>query len=285
MSNLHLVTGHAGKTHVTAADHGSLYAALFGSGTYLLDKGSKFSASIISDNLVRIADGDLLMQGRHIRIPDNEYVEVVISSGTQGYKRSDLIVARYTKNEDTGVEEADIVVLIGEPIAASPQDPAYITGDIITGGALTNDVPLFRVNLDGTTITGLDSLLPAEIPVMPERIEDVRTELIDLVNNSASFYIETGTYTGTGKYGSSNPSSLTFQNDPKLLIITGEKNFIVCICSLLTTSYANYAFSCTTENGKDCYAKKSGKTVYWYATMPAYQCQSSGTVYKWFALC
>ncbi len=222
MSNLHLVTGHAGKTHVTSADHGSFYAALFGSNNYILDKGSKFAASIISDNLVKIADGDLLMQGRHARIPDNEFVEVVIPNGTQGYKRRDLIVARYTKDADTGVEEMDLMVLIGEPIAASPKDPAYITGDLIKDGALTNDLPLYRVNLDGTTITGLDSLMPAVIPSMLEQLQEIENTVNDvkaLVSGSVA-KIQTGSYTGNAATGSSSaPVSLTFAFPPKLVVI------------------------------------------------------------------
>ena len=66
MGNLHLVTGYGGKAHITAEDHGSFNAALLGSGNYVLDRGSKFSASHVSSNTVRIHDGDLLLQGRHV---------------------------------------------------------------------------------------------------------------------------------------------------------------------------------------------------------------------------
>lgn len=213
MGNMHLVTGFAGREHVTAADHGSFYAALFGGGTYLLDKGGKFALTKISDNLIRIADGDLLMQGRHIRIEDGAYVELAVENGTQGYLRNDLVVARYTKDEDSGVEECNVIILRGDPVGAAPADPAYITGDIINDGATTNDVPLYRLNLDGIEIASVDSLLPDTIPVLstiPQRIEDLAAELEGKFDGIGNLKIQKGsTYTGTNKNGNVTGSSVT----------------------------------------------------------------------------
>lgn len=152
MANMHLVTGYAGADHITAADQGSWNAAVVGSGEYVLKKGSQFAATVITNNQIRIADGDILMQGRHIRLNENTYVDLTIASGAQGYFRNDLIVARYTKNSSTGVEEANLVVIKGTPSANTASDPAYTAGDIITEHDLQNDMPLYRVPLDGIAV-------------------------------------------------------------------------------------------------------------------------------------
>ena len=207
MSNMHLVTGFAGREHVTASDHGSLYAALFGSGTYVLDKGKKFELTKISDNLIRVLDGDLLMQGRHCRIEDDAYVELTVENGTQGYLRRDLVVCRYTKDADSGVEGCDIVVLRGDPVGAEPADPAYITGDIIKDGALQNDVPLYRLNLNGLEITSVDSLLPSTIPPLssiPGRIDGLAAALEGKFEGIGNVRIREGSFTGTGVVGNTN---------------------------------------------------------------------------------
>lgn len=152
MANLHLVTGYAGTPHITAEDHGSLNAAIFGSGSYVLDRGNKLSASAITSNQVRVLDGDLLIQGRHARLAENTYVDLTIENGAQGYYRNDLIVARYTKNSSTGVEQCNLVVIKGTAATADPADPAYTEGDILGNGDATADFPLYRIPLDGLTV-------------------------------------------------------------------------------------------------------------------------------------
>lgn len=158
MGNMHLVTGYQGQDHVTAADHGSLYAAIFGNGSYVLDRGNKLAASVISSNKVRISDGDIVLQGRHIRLNEGANIDLTIENGTQGYKRNDLIVARYTRNASTGVEEANLVVIKGAASTSTPADPAYNNGDILTDHAEVVDFPLYRVPLDGITVGTLEQL-------------------------------------------------------------------------------------------------------------------------------
>lgn len=152
MSNLHLVTGYAGQAHVTAADDGSFNRAIFGGGQYVFDIGSKLAASVVSNNKITIADGDLLMQGRHIRLNEGTTVDLTINNGAQGKLRNDLVVARYTKDSVSGVEEVNLVVIQGTAVDSSPADPEYTSGDIINDHALLNDMPLYRVPLNGLTV-------------------------------------------------------------------------------------------------------------------------------------
>lgn len=155
MANLHLVTGYAGEGHITAADHGSLYASIFGTGEYVLNRGNMFSASTITNNQIRIADGDIIFQGRHVRLNEGGYVDLSIENGTADTKRNDLIVVRYTMDSETGVEECNLVVIKGTPAASNPSDPPYTVGNIITDHALIADMPLYRVPLQGLNVQTL----------------------------------------------------------------------------------------------------------------------------------
>jgi hypothetical protein len=149
--SIHLVTGYKGSAHITSANHGAYNAALVGNGKYVLDSGEMFSATTLSANKIRIYDGVLLNQGRHIQIDPDTYEEVDIENGTQGRKRNDIIVMRYSKNAETGIETPSLVVIKGTPVEANPVDPAHTEGNILNGD-LVDDMPLYRVPLDGLTV-------------------------------------------------------------------------------------------------------------------------------------
>lgn len=155
MGNVHLVTGYKGESHITSADQGAFNAAVFGNGQYVFEYGNQFSASAISNNTIRVLDGEILMQGRHIRINPDEYVDLTISNGSQGMYRNDLIVARYTKKTSTGIEDCNLVVIEGTASSTAASDPAYTAGDILTGNATRNDMPLYRVPIDGINVGDL----------------------------------------------------------------------------------------------------------------------------------
>ena len=50
----HIVTGYAGKEHVTSADAGALNAGIVGSGKYVLKTGNQFAVEIVSNNLIKV---------------------------------------------------------------------------------------------------------------------------------------------------------------------------------------------------------------------------------------
>lgn len=155
MANMHLVTGYGGKGHITAEDHGAFNAAIFGTGQYVLPMGSMFAATVITNNQIRVAGGELLIQGRHGRLDESGYVDLTIDNGSQDMKRNDLIVARYTKDSDTGVEECNLVVIKGTAVASDPEDPEYTTGDILYDHVLVADMPLYRVPINGLNMQEL----------------------------------------------------------------------------------------------------------------------------------
>lgn len=157
----HLVTGYAGKEHITSADQGTYNAGTIGKGKYVLETGRMFECEQINSNLVKIHSGDLMNQGRHIKIPANDYVECQVDNGLQGLKRNDLIVMRYRKNKDTDIENAEVVVLKGTS-GETAIDPEHVSGDILNGDT-EDDFLLYRVRLNGIEIEGIETLFHALI--------------------------------------------------------------------------------------------------------------------------
>jgi len=146
---MQIITGKTGSNHVTSDDDRNLHAGIFGNGSYVLNTGLKLSATIESANVIRLASGDICHQGTHARIPFGEYEDVQIDNGTTGYKRKDLIVARYEKAG--GIESMSIEVIKGTPAASDPMEPEYNDADILEGATLS-DMPLYVVTLDGVNI-------------------------------------------------------------------------------------------------------------------------------------
>ena len=157
MANTHLITGYAGEEHIMSADQGSFNASFFGTGQYVMEAGNQLDASITSNNNVRILDGDILMQGRHIRIKPNTYEDVTITTGSAGVNRNDLIVCEYEKNANTGIETAVIKVIMGTASESTPSDPAYTSGNILEGASL-NQMPLYRVKIQGVVLSSIEPM-------------------------------------------------------------------------------------------------------------------------------
>lgn len=143
-----LVTGHAGKAHATAEQAAGLNAGILGLDDYVLDVHDKLKITVVSANKVTIGTGELVMQGRHVSQGTPE--DLIVTNGSQGQKRNDLIVCRYAKGSQS-IESAKLVVVRGTPTTGTPTDPAVNTTSPLDGGT-TYDMPLYRIPLDGITI-------------------------------------------------------------------------------------------------------------------------------------
>ena len=143
-----LVTGHANKAHATAEQAAGLNAGILGLDDYVLDVHDKFKITVVSANKVTIGTGELVMQGRHVSQGTPE--DLIVTNGSQGQKRNDLIVCRYTKGSQS-IESAKLVVVRGTPTTGTPTDPTLNTTSPLDGGT-TYDMPLYRIPLDGITI-------------------------------------------------------------------------------------------------------------------------------------
>ena len=179
---MQLNTGDTGRAVSPAAD-GSLYSKIFGSGCYVLSGGNELKAEIQSNNLIKIYDGDLIMQGRHSYIPASDSDNVTINNGSQGMNRKDLIVARYTK-DSTGVEDVTLQVVQGMATSGAATAPGYTDGDILKG-ATAKDFPLYEVSLTGINITEVKKLF--KVLGTNEDLSNKLTELNGKTENILQF--------------------------------------------------------------------------------------------------
>lgn len=179
-----LVTGsHGGDDpHVESKHDALMHAAMLGRSGYILKTRNWTMKPTAKDaNNITIPAWDLVVEGRQIYIAAP--TDVNIQSGSQGQKRRDLIVARYALNSGTGVETVTLEVIKGKPSAATPADPGIETGSII-GGAIVSDLPLCRVNLDGITITSIDTLVNVMRPLEDVWDSLTQTEVLTLINST-----------------------------------------------------------------------------------------------------
>lgn len=149
-----IVTGHRGEPHITPNDQQGFNQGVF-HGDEVLKVGKEFLAQLTTATSLTIKDGEGVMQGVHFRIEPGIVETLEISSGVSYYSRSDLVCARYTKDETTGIEDVQLIVIEGEPEAGSsirPEDPDYIEGDILSGDLIA-DFPLYRVLVNGLSAT------------------------------------------------------------------------------------------------------------------------------------
>lgn len=159
--SLHLVTGYAGREHVTSADHGSFNIAFVGSGEYVFSRSETFAATILDETHVRIGSGDLIMQGRHIRQMENTQTTLEFEAGVSGLYRKDMIVAEYNKDNETKVESARFNIIKGVPAPTAEEAvlPTYTHGDITEENSdLLNQMPLYEVVFEEGLITEVNPL-------------------------------------------------------------------------------------------------------------------------------
>jgi hypothetical protein len=135
---------HAGQAEQAAG----LNAGILGLDDYVLNVHDKLKITVVSANKVTIGTGELVMQGRHVSQGTPE--DLIVTNGSQGQKRNDLIVCRYAKGSQN-IESAKLVVVRGTPTTGTPTDPAVNTTSPLDGGT-TYDMPLYRIPLDGITI-------------------------------------------------------------------------------------------------------------------------------------
>lgn len=155
---MQIITGIGESEHVTSMQHRAIFEMVIGDDSYILNKGELLEPELQSNNALKIRSGMLAHHGCISEVAPNTYDEVAISNGSQGMKRIDLVVARYTQNADTKVERTGWAVIQGQPAESNPVVPDYIHGNM-QDGDLTDDCPLFEVHLDGIQVVEIKKLL------------------------------------------------------------------------------------------------------------------------------
>lgn len=125
-----------GTPHIASEDLAALNEATIGKSDCVMQWGDNFKATMSSANTCLVGTGVGMVGGK--RFWNKAAVSLTVASGTQGQKRNDLVVARYTKKSD-GTESIDPVVIKGTPTTGTAADPA----------TTANDLKLWRVPLDG----------------------------------------------------------------------------------------------------------------------------------------
>lgn len=173
--SVELVTGYYGvgedgepNRHVSSAEDGARQAGTVGLGCYVLSTGSKMSAIMEDANTLLVSDGDALINGRHVRIPDS--LSFTIPTGVQGRRVSNLAVLRYEVGADS-VESVTPVVLTGAPSTGEPTDPEYNDGSVLEGASIV-DMPIYRVVTNGTNYE-----TPVLLPRVVKPLDDLKTDL------------------------------------------------------------------------------------------------------------
>lgn len=156
--------------------------AIMGTDSYVCDVGQMFAATLNSNTSLTLADGEGILQGIRFRIPYGSTVNLTIVAGTSGYKRIDLVVARYTKS--TGA--ISFVVIKGTRATSSPATPAYTTGNVIEGATVV-DFPLYKITLDGTTVSSVDKLF-TQLQTMAELQTAVNKLNTDLTFHKLKYF-------------------------------------------------------------------------------------------------
>lgn len=178
-----IITGYTGSPHVTAEQDRDINIGIFGNESYVLQTGSQLTAEVSSNNEIKVRDGVIMHQGCAASIKKNTYDSLAITNGSQGMKRVDLIVARYSRDPSTNVESLALKVIQGTPSENSPTVPGYTTGDIQSGD-LVADMPLYQVILNGLNITEVKKLFSVQgsIAELSSNLLNAKNELTNISN-------------------------------------------------------------------------------------------------------
>ena len=174
---MNIITGYRAEPHITAQQDRDVNIGIFGASAKILKGvGSEMAATVVSANEVEIADGTLVAEGCTAEIQYGTTESMTIENGEQGKKRIDLIVARYTRDSGTAVESMELAVIKGTSAASNPTAPAYNEGTIADGDSPV-DFPIYKVNLDGISITSVDALV--DTVNIPDLISDSISEALN----------------------------------------------------------------------------------------------------------
>ena len=211
-----IISGKTGTPHVTSAQFRQIIEGIIGQESYILKSGENMEPELASNNMLKIRGGVMSHHGNVSGVDLNTYDEVTIKNGSQGMKRIDLIVNRYTRSDETGIEKNEWVVLTGTPDQSSPKVPGHIVGNL-QNGDLTDDCPVFKVHLEGIQVTKVEKLLPVlegDLASLNSNLIQSGTELIPNANGYFAIknitfpvpYAEIPNVTATVSNGDNNDS-------------------------------------------------------------------------------
>lgn len=147
---MEIVTGLRKTPHISSNDMQSFQLGITGEdGAFPV--GEIFRTELASNNELKVYDGEGVVGGVHFRVAPGTYDSITLENGSQGKKRKDLIVVRYTKSSSDGTENMEWAVKKGTETTGTPTAPAATTGDIRNGDALA-ELPMFEIEYNGLNV-------------------------------------------------------------------------------------------------------------------------------------
>lgn len=182
-----IVSGRTGSPHVTSQQFRQMLEGIIGQGSYIITSGENLKPELSSNNLLKIRSGMMAHHGCISCVDIGTYDEVTLTNGSQGMKRIDLIVNRYTRNAETEVENCSWKVIQGKPVASNPAVPAYTSGNL-QNGDLVDECPAFEVHYDGINVTEVKSLLSVTdgLSGLSSNLVNAKNELTNISNKSTA---------------------------------------------------------------------------------------------------
>ena len=228
-----IITGYTGSPHVTAEQDRDVNIGIFGAESYVLRTGSRLKAEVSSNNEIKVRDGVIMHQGCAASIKKNTYDSLTIANGSQGMKRVDLIVARYSRDQNTKEESLVLKVIQGTPKESGPAVPGYTTGDI-QAGDLIADMPLYQVTLNGLNITEVKQLFATQDSIAELSSNLAKTNTV-LENRKPIFIDSTAQGTANWDTNSFLKSGVTYA-------------FIVIVSSNISSESYKQEIACALNN-------------------------------------
>ena len=240
------------EAHINAADDRAIWEAVIGMDG-VVNVGQKLKATLISNNLLRVYDGALVVGGAVGRIPFGEYEDITINNGTQNQLRNDLVVAQIEANG--AIENMKLHYIQGVPGEVA-KDPDYTAGNVYEGETL-RQYPLYRVKLNGLNVEAVEPLFEVlpNLGKVKDEVGELNRKLIQ--TETGKFILPNGLkiFWGKGKTPKTTDPAAVYS-----AYVTFPETF----------SNGDYFFTCTEFIG-------TGETQKWDKVFNYYSHSNSGT--------
>ena len=200
-------TAPEAEPHIYAEDDAAVYQAIFG-GDGVFTIGQACKATVLSNNKVRVADGVVCVGGHMARIPYGEYEDCEIMNGQSRKNRNDIIVAKFETTGTGGIDTMTCEVIQGTA-GETAVDPELTQDDIYAGGKV-REYPLYRVKIEGLSITAVEQMF---------KIIPSNKDLIDRLDKD--YTLAYGTWYANGTV---IPLSDSYLNYRDIIVRTGWNN-------------------------------------------------------------
>ncbi|MFR7440175.1 MAG: hypothetical protein ACLUUG_02340 [Lachnospiraceae bacterium] len=164
------------NAHILAEDDAAIFQSMFGEDG-VLEIGQQMKATVISNNKVRVADGVVCIGGHIARTVYGDYTDLTIENGESGKNRNDLIIGTFSTTGAGGIDTMQLAVKKGVAGTAAT-DPALTQGNLYAGSKL-REVPLWRVKIEGLSITKVEQLfeIVPNIPTLKKELESLNGKI------------------------------------------------------------------------------------------------------------